>query len=211
MPKRIDFYFDFISPFAYLANVKLPGLAKKHGAVIDYHPVDVLLAKLAAGNYGPSNRDIPVKARYIREDRLRWASSYGVPMVPALNGTRAPRMNSGTFFALQQGKIEPYVNTGYHLVWGLGMDPDDETTLLALARELSFEPGTFLTFVNSPQARQQYTDSQAEAHKRGVFGVPIMIVEDQMYWGNDRLDFLERCLTPDAEKPDGQKKKTINR
>jgi 2-hydroxychromene-2-carboxylate isomerase len=211
MPKRIDFYFDFISPFAYLANVKLPGLAKKYGAVIHYHPIDVMLAKLAAGNYGPSNREIPGKAKYIRADRLRWASLYGVPMVPVLNSARALRMNAGTYYAVQQGRAEEYLKAGYHQVWGLGMNAEDDATLAALARELGWEPATFLAYVNSPKAQQQYADGQRDAQKRAVFGSPIMIVDDQMYWGNDRLDFLESYLATASQKPDDQKKQTTQR
>lgn len=211
MHKRIDFYFDFVSPFAYLANVKLPGLAKKYGAEIVYHPVDVLLAKLAAGNYGPSNRDIPGKAHYIREDRLRWAARYQVPMVAALNGARAPRMNAGVFYAAQQGRAEQYVKRGYHLVWGEGKDPEDEATLVALARELKWAPGDLLAYVNSPRAREAYERSQREAHKRGVFGTPIMIVDKHMYWGNDRLDFLASYLASKPGKSNAKKKKTAKR
>lgn len=200
MHKRIDFYFDFVSPFGYLAHVKLPALAKKHGAEIAYHPVDVLLAKLAAGNYGPSNRDIPGKAKYIREDRLRWAALYQVPMVATLNGTRAPRMNTGVFYAIERERAEKYVEAGYRQVWAKGLNPEDDATLAALARELGWDADGFLSYVNSPRAQEAYAQSQRAAHKRGVFGVPIMIVDDQMYWGNDRLEFLERYLATGKAK-----------
>jgi 2-hydroxychromene-2-carboxylate isomerase len=200
MQKQIDFYFDFISPFAYLAHVKLPGLAKKYGAIIHYHPIDVMLAKLAAGNYGPSTRDIPSKAKYIRADRLRWAALYGVPMVPVLNGARAPRLNAGTYYAIQQSRADAYVKAGFNQVWGLGMNVDDDATLTAVARELGWEPAAFLGYVNSPQAGSVYQEGQREAQKRGVFGSPIMLVDDQMYWGNDRLDFLETYLATAAQK-----------
>lgn len=200
MQKQIDFYFDFISPFAYLAHVKLPGLAKKYGALIQYHPIDVMLAKLAAGNYGPSTRDIPSKAKYIRADRLQWAARYGVPMVPVLNGGRAPRLNAGTYYAIQQGRAEAYLKAGFNHVWGQGASTDDDATLAAVARELDWDPAAFLNYVNSPQAQEQLKNGQREAQKRGVFGSPIMLVDDQMYWGNDRLDFLESYLATAAQK-----------
>ncbi len=194
MGKQIDFFFDFLSPFGYLANAKLPGIAKKYGAAIHYHPIDILLAKLAAGNYGPSTREIPAKARYIRQDRLRWAARYQVPMVAALNGTRTPRMNMGVFYAARAGMTEVYVNAAYHQVWGVGADPEDDAVLAALAREFGWDAQAFLAYVNSPQAGEEYAQSRREAHGRGVFGAPIMIVDDQMFWGNDRLDFLEKHL-----------------
>lgn len=194
MGKRIDFYFDFISPFAYLAHVKLPALARRYGASLHYHPVDVLFAKLAAGNYGPSTRQIPTKARYIREDRLRWAALYEVPMVSTLNATRAPRLNSGVFFANREGRAEDYVNAAFHQVWGVGADPEDDKVLQTVAQALAFDPKKFLAYVNSAPAQQAYAESRQAAHGRGVFGVPTMILDEQMFWGNDRLEFLEKYL-----------------
>ena len=196
--RTIRFYFDFVSPFAYLANVRLPELAGKYGAQIVYHPVDVMHAKLAAGNYGPSTRSIPTKARYIRQDRLRWAARYGVPMNDPKQ-PRAPRLNSGVFHAARAGMAEAYVNAAFHQVWGLGGDPDDDALLAVIARELKWDAATFLAYVNSADARREYQESQREAHQRGVFGTPTMTVGDEMYWGNDRLEFLEEYLASAAK------------
>ncbi|MBA2689901.1 MAG: 2-hydroxychromene-2-carboxylate isomerase [Burkholderiales bacterium] len=196
--KHIDFFFDFISPFAYLANIKLPEIARKYGATINYKPIDVVHAKLAAGNYGPSTRDIPAKARYIRQDRLRWAALYNVPMVVALNGARAPRLNSGVFYAGRKNQVQQYVALAYHQVWGVGIDPEDDAAMADLAGELGWDAKEYLAYVNSPQARDEYAKSQREAHSRGVFGAPIMIVDEQIFWGNDRLDFLEKYLAETA-------------
>lgn len=196
--RTIRFYFDFISPFAYLANIRLPGLARKCGAQIVYHPIDVMHAKLAAGNFGPSTRSIPAKARYIRRDRLRWAARYGVPMNDPKQ-LRAPRLNSGVFHAARAGMAEAYVNAAFHQVWGLGGDPDDDVLLSIVARELKWDAATFLAYVNSAEARREYQESQRKAHERGVFGAPTMTVGDEMYWGNDRLEFLEEDLARAAE------------
>lgn len=191
--RTIRFYFDFVSPFAYLANVRLPELARKYGAQIVYHPIDVMHAKLAAGNYGPSTRSIPAKARYIRRDRLRWAARYGVPMNDPKQ-FRAPRLNSGVFHAVRAGMAEAYVSAAFHQVWGLGGDPDDDALLSVVARELGWDAATFLAYVNSSDARREYRESQRQAHERGVFGAPMMAVGDEMFWGNDRFDFLEEHL-----------------
>lgn len=199
--RTIRFYFDFISPFAYLANVRLPGLARKYGARIDYHPIDIMYAKLAAGNFGPSTRSIPAKARYIRQDRLRWAARYGVPMNDPKQ-LRAPRLNSGVFHAARTGVAEAYVSAAFHQVWGLGGDPDDDMLLTAVARELKWEPAAFLAYVNSAEARREYQESQRQAHERGVFGAPTMTVGEEMYWGNDRLDFLEEHLASTVKAKD---------
>jgi 2-hydroxychromene-2-carboxylate isomerase len=193
MTKIIDFYFDFISPFSYLADLKLPEIAKKHGAVIHYHPMDIPLAKLAAGNYGPSNRDVPAKMRYLLQDLQRWAKQYGVPLnFP--KGFRSPRMNAGTFYAEKQGQVELYVHKGFEQTYVIGADPDSDETLMNLAKAMEWDAQAFLDYVNSKEAEKAYIASKLEAHKRGVFGAPIMIVDDQIFWGNDRLMFLDAYL-----------------
>ena len=193
MSKQIEFFLDFVSPYGYLANVKLPAIAKKWGIPIKYLPVDVADAKVAAGNFGPSTRAIPAKRKYIRHDRLRWAALYGVPMNDP-KSFRAPRLNSGILYAERAGLAERYVNAAYHQVWGVGVDPEDDAILALVARELGWDPLVFLDWVNSQQARDEYGASQREAEARDVFGVPFISVDNEMYWGNDRLDFLEDYL-----------------
>ncbi len=191
--REIIFYFDFISPFAYLANVKLPGIAARYGAAIDYRPVDVMLAKLASGNFAPSTRSLPAKARFIREDRRAFAQHYGVPMNDP-KGTSTPRLNSGVLYAKDRGCVRAYVDAAFHRVRGLGEGPDDDAVLAAMTAEMGWEPQALFDYVQSPQAQARYQEVQREAYRRGVFGVPMMIVGEEMFWGNDRLDFLEEYL-----------------
>ncbi|MDB5728143.1 MAG: nsaD [Noviherbaspirillum sp.] len=192
--RRIVFYLDFISPFAYLANAQLPEIAARHGAVIDYRPMDVMHAKLAAGNFAPSTRAVPAKARFIRRDRLGWAQRYGLPMTDP-KAFRAPRLNSGLLLAADRGLAEAYANAAFHRVWGLGGDPDDDALLTAVAGDIGMDARDLFGYVATPQAQTRYREIQEEAYRLGVFGVPMMMVGDEMFWGNDRLDFLEECLT----------------
>lgn len=191
--RQIIFYLDFISPFAYLANVKLPGIAARHQAEIDYRPIDVMHAKLAAGNFAPSTRSLPAKARFIRRDRHNWAKRYGVPMNDP-NGTRTERLNIGVLYAKDCGCVQQYVDAAFLRVRGLGQGPDDDAVLAGVAADMGWQAQSLLDYVHSPQAQARYREGQQEAFRLGVFGVPMMIVEDQMFWGNDRLDFLDECL-----------------
>ncbi len=191
--RTIDFFLDFISPYAYLVNSRIGAIAAKWGCAIRYMPVDVAAAKVAAGNTGPSTRAIPAKRRYIREDRLRWARSYGLPM----NDPKAflsPRLNSGIFLAERLRIAPDYVERAFHRVWGEGGDPDSDDLIAQVARDLGWNAEDLLAFVNSDEARTMLAASQQEAVTRGVFGVPMIIVGDGMFWGNDRLDFLEQHL-----------------
>ncbi|WP_338617406.1 2-hydroxychromene-2-carboxylate isomerase [Pigmentiphaga sp. CHJ604] len=189
----VDFYFDFMSPYAYLAHARLPELAKRHGARLAYHPIDLFRIKLAVGNTGPSNRDIPLKHRYLRSDLQRWATAYGIPFVPP-SGYGSTRLNCGAFRAIDEGRARYYADSVWRHVWGSGGAMDDDGLLAAVAKEMSWPEDEFLAYVRSSEAGRRLEASNAAALERGVFGVPTMIADGAMWWGNDRLDFLERHL-----------------
>jgi len=193
MAATIVFWLDFISPFAYLANSRLPGIAQRHGASIEYRPLDVQRAKLAAGNFAPSTRSMPDKARFIRRDRLEWAQRYGLPMTDP-KAFRAPRLNRGVLYAADRSQARAYANAAFHRVWGLGGDPDDEALLRDVCVQLQWDAGDYLAYVASAEAHERHEQMQKQAWRDGVFGVPMMTVGEEMFWGNDRLDFLEEYL-----------------
>ena len=194
MAKTLDLYFDFISPFSYFVHLKLPDLARTYGYQIAYHPIDIPTAKLAAGNYGPSNQKVPAKIRALMQDLHRWADHYSVPFnFPS--GMVGRRINTGTFFAIEAGKAEAYVDAGYRRLWGDGgVDAADEGFLRELAGSVGLDADAYMAYVDSPQGEREFAKSRNEAHARGVFGSPIMMVDDQVWWGNDRLMFIEDYL-----------------
>ena len=102
MNKSFIFYFDMMSPYSYLAHVKLPALAEKYGYELDYRVMDIPRAKKAAGNYGPSNRDIPPKIKVLIADLNRWADRYQVPMSFPKSLEVQP-WNVGVLFAKEKG------------------------------------------------------------------------------------------------------------
>lgn len=189
----IDFYFDFMSPFAYLAHSRLPLIAQKYGCDLRYHPIDLPAAKLAAGNTGPPNVSIPVKLGYLKKDLDRWAERYGMPISfpPSLESELA---NKGVFFAQSKGNCGDYVRHAWSYFWGEGKDMSNEKLLRQIADELGWDADAFLAFVHSEEAEKAYRQSNEQAQSRGVFGVPTMMIGDEMWWGNDRLDFLEEYL-----------------
>lgn len=193
MAVNVDFYIDIISPFSYLANVKLPALADKYGATISYHPIDIPTAKLAAGNYGPSNMKVPAKITALRQDLGRWAKYYGVPFVFP-KGMMGWRINTGMCYAITQGKARAYVDRAYNLVWAEGADPNDDDALRGLARDAGLDANAYMAYVSSKEGADAFTTSRVAAHARGVYGAPIMMIGDNIWWGNDRLMFVEEYL-----------------
>lgn len=193
MERQLHFYFDFMSPYAYLAHQRVPDLARRYGYQLVYKPLDLPAAKLAAGNTAPPNVKIPVKLRYLMTDLNRWAQRYGVPLeFPKTLNSEA--LNIGVFYALGKGQAESYVRTAWHACWGLGGDMGDPVLMRQVAMKMGWDTDEFLHFVQSPEAQARYEEGNQEAQHRGVFGVPTMMIGDEMWWGNDRLEFLEAFL-----------------
>ena len=191
MTTTVKFYFDLMSPYAYLAHTQLPALVERHGAVLEYHPVDLAALKLLVGNTGPSNRDIPIKHRYLRHDLQRWATAYGVPFCPPA-GYGSLRITAGALYARDRGCCRAFVDWMWAEVWGKGRAMNDDRLLADAARQ--FRWPELPDLVSSETARERLEASTRAAHDAGVFGVPVMQVADQLWWGNDRLDFLDGYL-----------------
>jgi len=195
--ESIDFYFDFLSPFAYLASYRLREIAEKHQRSVNYFPLDLAAAKLAIGNTGPTNRELPVKLKYLTDDLKRWAHRYGLPLRGAKNHNSRP-LNIGTFFAKDRAQCADYVTVAYQRTWGDGGAPDDEDFLKNIAADFGWNSAEFVDFIASQEASNRYEASTSNAIRRGVFGVPTMMVGDSMWWGNDRLFLLDEYLSEPA-------------
>ena len=196
MADTIDFYFDFLSPFSYLAHQKIPRLAADYGRDLVYHPVDLDVLKLKGENTGPSTRQMPLKYHYSGMDLQRWAARYGV-RITRPKGHGPARLNRGAFFAQDSGRIGDYVEAAWRRVWRDGGDMGDEGLIGDVAGELGWDVAAFLAFTESSEADARLTDSTQAAHQRGAFGVPTFMIGDDMWWGNDRLDFVEEFLAAD--------------
>jgi 2-hydroxychromene-2-carboxylate isomerase len=196
-PRHLDFYFDFLSPFAYLAFPPALRIAERYGLTPRVWPIDLKAAKLAAGNTGPTNREIPAKLRYLTADMKRWAKRYGVPLVFPPNYA-SERANRGTFYAIDRGQANDYVQRLWSAAWGRGEDMSSPDVLGEVARGLGWPVEEFLDYTTSEASAQRYAQSNQQAHELGVFGVPMILIDDQMWWGNDRFDFIVEYLDATA-------------
>ncbi len=193
MSVTLDFYFDLMSPYAYLAHTQLPRLARRFNRTLVYHPVDLAALKRMAGNTGPSNREIPIKHRYLRKDLKRWADHYGVPFQPPA-GYGSERVNRGVFYAAERGAAEDYVTWVWCRIWGAGHAMDDDALICDAARHFGWDEGDFASIVATDSSVSPLIESTREANRLGIFGVPMVRTDDELWWGNDRLHFLESHL-----------------
>lgn len=189
----IDFYLDFLSPYAYLAFQQLPRLAASLGHEVRYHAVDLNWLKQRANNTGPATRDMPLKLKYARTDLQRWARQYGVPLVPLVSYDSS-RANKGIFFAEHQSDAQRYIEALWAETYGRGRDMSSDDVLASVAAGLGWDVSRFMQFVVSPDAARRLLESNERAHAAGVFGVPTMISAGEMWWGNDRLELMTSYL-----------------
>ena len=191
MSATIEFFFDFQSPYSYLAHSQLGTL----GAPVRLVPVSVLpLMKLV--NNTPTTITCSVKRTYAGKDLGRWAARYGVRVIPPareqLDGDLLLRVAT----AAQDEAVRAAVTeTIFKAVWGGQGDPTPgglEATLSA--RGL---PAADLIAAAGEDATVKALEAATEAAAgRGVFGAPTIFVGDEMFFGNDRLDFVRECLAP---------------
>ncbi|HMP55272.1 MAG TPA: 2-hydroxychromene-2-carboxylate isomerase [Novosphingobium sp.] len=192
----IDFYFDFHSPYSYLAHCRLPDIARRHGAELVYHPIDLKAAKLAAGNTAPPTVAIPPKLKYAMADFARWCARYGVPLTFSQAGPPEPAApNTATFLAIDRGQAADYVTAMWEATFGQGGRVGDEAVLRAVASRLGWDADETVAYSTSEEGARRYAAENAAAQQRGVFGAPIIMVGDEMWWGNDRLDFVDEYLS----------------
>jgi 2-hydroxychromene-2-carboxylate isomerase len=191
----VDFVLDYRSPYAYLANTQLSTL----GAQINYEPTDILWIMKEVNNQ-PSPM-CPSKAKYAGFDARRWAEHYGVPFSPnkplldaLLQGNLRPDLLSRAAIAAQQlGTFERVNDALFSLVWA-GSDEltsADGRAQFAASRSL---PQELWDVAESAEVDKRLATNNERGAARGVFGVPTFFVNDEMFFGNDRLGFVKARL-----------------
>ncbi|HUY20510.1 MAG TPA: 2-hydroxychromene-2-carboxylate isomerase [Candidatus Binataceae bacterium] len=195
---KVDFYFDFLSPYSYLATFRLPRLRAEFGAEIVFHVVDLEAAKQAIGNTRPASHLLPRKLRYLKTDLARWAARYQAPLafpetLAHVDLKAAARLNRGFLYATRRGAGEAYLTAAFAALWQARREPS-EATLKDVAAKAGLDPRELAAAADAPETIAEYARENLEAQARGVFGVPTFVVGDQLFWGNDRIDFLEEYL-----------------
>ena len=185
--KKIDWYFDFISPFSYLQSELLHTLPA--GVQINYKPV--LFAGLLTHweNKGPA--EIPPKRTWTFEHCAWLAYKHGVPMTMPPHHPFNPLPLLRLCIAL--GSNEDIVRRLFRFVWREGKVPTDETAWLSLLKEVGATPD----MLDAPEVKQQLRTNGETAIAANVFGVPTAVVDNRCFWGLDSTDMLIAYLRGD--------------
>ncbi len=192
----VEFYFDFGSPAAYLAWTQLPALCASAGAELVYRPMLLGGVFQAAGNQSPTA--VPAKGRYILLDFARHAKRYRVPLVPnphfpvntllLMRGATAMQQHAGGT------RFDDYCRAMFHAMWVDAKNMFDPAVVGQVLQAAGFDPAQVLAQANEPAVKERLKNVTEQAVARGVFGAPTMFVGNQMFWGQDRLDFVREAL-----------------
>ncbi|NWB87861.1 MULTISPECIES: 2-hydroxychromene-2-carboxylate isomerase [Pseudomonas] len=198
MKKTVEFYFDLGSPAAYLAYTQLPGLCEQTGSQLVYQPMLLGGVFKATGNASPA--EIPAKGRYMIQDLGRYARRYGVaflynPHFP-INTLMLMRATTGVQLRDPERFVE-FVDTLYHALWVDGRNLNDPTTVARVLAEKGFDPQRVLALTQDEEVKAVLKAKTEQALQRGVFGAPSLFVGDQLFFGQDRLDFVREALLQD--------------
>ncbi|UTW56708.1 2-hydroxychromene-2-carboxylate isomerase [Kordiimonas sp. SCSIO 12610] len=194
MTKTIEFYFDFGSPTAYLAYKRLIQLQGQYGAKIEFRPMLLGGIFKATGNMSPVM--IPAKGQYMgRFDLPRFARRYQVdfnhnPNFP-INTLYLMR---GYIAAEQMGVGTNYLEVMFNAMWVDEKNMGDMSIVTEVLSNAGIDAEKLLMLANTPEVKTTLIEATEAAVARGIFGAPTMFIGDEMYFGQDRLDFVEESL-----------------
>ena len=198
MAGRIEFYFDCSSPWTYLAFHAIQPLAAENGAEIVWKPILVGGVFNAVNDTVYKSRDNPNprKLAYQRKDLDDWARLYGlkIMMPPSIFPVNSVKCMRGAFVALDEGKLVPYATAAFESYWGDDRDISKEDALADIAAKAGIERQRFFAGIETESCKARLRHNTDEVMKRGGFGSPTMFVGDSMFFGNDRLPFVELAL-----------------
>ena len=195
MGKEVEFYFDVGSPAAYLAWTQLPRIAQEAGATIAYKPFLLGGVFQATGNRSPM--EVPAKGKYMQGDLERHARRYGVPFRhnPHFPINTLTLMRGALGLQMRQPRQMPtYVDAVFRAIWVDAKNMNDPATVGAVLQQAGIDAQQLLALAADPEVKERLKTVTQEAVARGVFGAPTFFVGDQMFWGQDRLDFVKEAL-----------------
>ncbi|MGI8909289.1 MAG: 2-hydroxychromene-2-carboxylate isomerase [Rubrobacteraceae bacterium] len=200
--RRVEFFFDLVSPYSYLAHTQVGRVCEEAGAELVLCPM--LLGAVLNETGGRAATEVPAKERYMMRDLEMWAESYGAPLrFPDPFPFRSLKTLRAALWLRERGRMAVFVNEAFSLYWAEGGAPkgmkeaDEDGPIAEAARRIGEDPDEILEGATQTSAKKALKTATAEALERGVFGAPAFFVDDEMFWGNDRLPFVEAALGRD--------------
>ena len=187
MNKSIDFYFDFISPYSYLAHKKIKVIKEKKNIIFNYKPVLVGGLHNLQGITAPAF--IKPKLKHMISDcdliakknnfAFIWNSEFPLNSLSIMRG----------YLFINPTIKSLYVDIMFHAYWKDNLDISNEKILIILLSKCQIDANTFFKGIQDPKIKDKLKDITKESNDREIFGTPTFVVNNKIFWGQDRLEF----------------------
>ena len=193
MARTLEFYFDYGSPYSYLADTQVEAIAKRAGATLIRKPMLLGGVFKATGNASPMT--VALKSQWTAFDMPMWARHYGVPF------QRNPHFPVNTLALMRgaaaaeiDGVFDRYHPAMYRAMWVDGRNLNDMKEVAAVLTNAGLDAAKFAGRIQDQDVKDRLKETTEGAVARGVFGAPTCFVDNMMFFGNDRLPFVEMAL-----------------
>jgi len=200
----IEYFYSAHSAFAYLGSARLKEIADAAGATIVHKPMDLHRVMEAAGSSAFATRTAAHRNYYFRREIFRWAEYRNAPVMgrPTHHDKGYRTANGMLIAGLEQGiDIGPLAHAMLEGHWRYDADVEDRDTQIRMAKQAGINPEPLLAVADSEEIQAIHQANTDEAIERSVFGSPTYFVDGDMFYGQDRLELVERALA----KPFGGK------
>lgn len=193
MTGRVEFYYDYGSPAAYLAWTQMPALATRAGAELVRRPILLGGVFKATGNRSPMS--VAAKGTWMARDLARFAERYGVPFTINPNFiVNTLAIMRGALVAANAGVLDRHDDAMFHAMWVEGRDMSDPAAIADVLSAAGLDVETYRAGIQDDAIKQALIAATTDAVDRGIFGTPSFFVDDELFFGQDRLDFVEAAL-----------------
>jgi len=196
MTITIDYYVSLPSPWAYMGHARLCALVKKYDAKINFKPGDFGTVFSKTGGL-PLAKRAPERQAYRTQELKRWRKELNIDLElkPKFFPVDPSTASFMTILADKQGQNSLMLAGAFmHAIWAENLDINDNDTLIKIADKNGFDGTALLDGCNTPEIKSIFANNTNEAIDQGVFGAPSYVIEDEIFWGQDRLMFVEKIL-----------------
>lgn len=183
----VTLFFNFRSPYCYLASKRMFGIFDDYHATLVWRPLG-----------GWSGRSAPERAvkkvPVARQDVARFARRMGIPVNPPPASTDPTPAGAGSLLAERRGLLRPYIVEVMRAEWAEGQDIGQPEVLLAVGERIGLDRDELAAAIADPANFAQLERNWEEADRAGVFGVPTFVIGNEIFWGQDRLEFVQEHL-----------------
>jgi 2-hydroxychromene-2-carboxylate isomerase len=191
----IDFYFDFTSPYGYLAAERIDALAAKYDRQVNWHAILLGFIFKQTGQVAPM--DVPLKGEYVIHDMLRSARYLGIPINFPIEFPKMTITAARGFYWLQDqdpALAKKFAEHVYRAYFVDNRDVSNADVIADIAQNVGVDRAAFVSNVQSDPVKERFKNESDGAIARKVFGSPYFIVDNEPFWGADRMEQLERWL-----------------